>query len=78
MPRISKLRQRLNTIRHPKLVELVKIGPIWPDPLELVDIPRGMRNVPRKKTKSPFDIKYREHRRIKNRVASKSRWGNKR
>lgn len=71
-------RERLDSIRLPAILALrgVQIGPIWPNPLELADIPKGKRLVPRKKTVHPFNDEYRKNRRIKNRQASRSRMKN--
>lgn len=72
MPRLSAKRKRLDALRIPAIVALrgVKIGPLWPPKEELVDVLPGMRGVPRRKTKSPFDDKYREQRkRLKRRLS---------
>ena len=70
MARKSASRKRLDAVVHPALLLLrsVKIGPIFPNPEEIKDVPKGMRRQPRRKTVSPFDDKYRKNRRLRNRV----------
>lgn len=64
MPKLSAKRKRLDALRHPAILALrgVKIGPLWPPREELVGLLPGMRGVPRRKTKSPFNDKYRKER----------------
>lgn len=80
MPRLTKKQKeqriKFDALRRPALVALrgVKIGPLWHATAEEVKaMSRGMRGVLRKKTVTPFDDKYRENRRKKNRVAARSR-----
>jgi hypothetical protein len=77
MPRKTKSQTRLEEIRHPALVALskIRIGPIFPNPEELKDVPKGMRGQERKKTVFPFDDAYREKRKRRKRIASWSRNG---
>lgn len=70
MARKTKRQTRLEAIVHPKLLALrkVSIGPIWPSREEVLSMSKGMRDVKRKKTVSPFDDKYRKKRRLYNRI----------
>lgn len=70
MARKTKRQTRLEAIVHPTLLLLrkTKIGPIWPAREDVLSMSKGMREVKRKKTVTPFDDKYRKKRRLKNRV----------
>lgn len=77
MPSIKiQLPNPLDEIRHPKLIALrkEKIGPLWPvnDP----DWKPGMRGVPlpsTRKTDTKRWDRHREHRRVRAKIAAKSR-----
>jgi|SRR5678810_794200 hypothetical protein len=77
MPRKSAHRTRLDAVRHPALIALskIRIGPIFPNPEEIKDVPKGMRGQERKKTVFPFNAAYREKRRKRKRIASGSKNG---
>ena len=72
MPKKSASQKRLEAVRHPLLVALKKIGPIFPPREDLEGLARGMRGVERKGSASPFNFKYRQKRRERKQAASAS------
>ena len=77
MARKTKQQTKLEAIVHPTLLLLrkTKIGPIWPPREDVLSMSKGMRDVKRKKTASPFDDAYRKKRRRANKAARWSRNG---
>jgi hypothetical protein len=75
----KKARKKLDEIRHPKLLAFrgMKIGPIFPIQEEIAGMAIGSRGVPRRKTKSPFDDKYRQKRATRKKISSHSQSRNR-
>lgn len=72
MPKKTASQKRLEAVRHPLLLALKKIGPIFPSPEEMEGHKVGMHGQTRSATHTPFNDGYRTRRRRSKRMASLS------